>query len=149
MIRLRPGAAAFFCLLAASLVAAVVVVRARTPDLVLEETGSLPASFAPTRSDGAGGIDLTFFVRESDPDAAVRIVDAKENVVRTLAEDVELEADEEVTYRWDGRTDDGSLARPGRYRLEVELPRSDRTMIWPQRITLVPRPVATEPEAAG
>jgi len=39
--RVSPGAALFFILLAITLVCAIVVVRARTPDLVLEETGEL------------------------------------------------------------------------------------------------------------
>ena len=51
---------------------------------------------------------------------------------------VELVAGEQVTYSWDGRADGGELARPGRYRLLVELPGEDREMIWPRRFTLDP-----------
>jgi hypothetical protein len=64
--------------------------------------------------------------------------------VRTLDPGVELEEGQEVTYRWDGRDDAGSLVAPSSYYLRVELPESDRDMIWPRRIRVVR---ATEQEA--
>lgn len=145
MSRPRPGAAVFFVLLAATLLAAVLVVRARTPDLVLEETGTLPATFAAPARPGAGGLEVSFFVREGDPEAIVEIVDGSERTVRTLDPGVELDPETEVRYIWDGRTDDGVLAAPGRYRLAVELPASDRVMVWPQRITLEAAPAMLRP----
>ena len=60
--------------------------------------------------------------------------------MRTLDCDVALAEREPVTYVWDGRTDDGDTATPGRYRLLVELPSEDREMIWPRRITVLPAP---------
>ncbi len=138
--RVSLGAALFFCLLAATLVTAVLVVRARTPDLVLEVTeppADDPAEFSP---DGPppNEVQLTFFVRESDEHALVGIVDSHEDLVRTLDSDVALAEREPVTYVWDGRTDDGATATPARYRLLVALPSEDREMIWPQRITVEP-----------
>ena len=138
--RVSLGAALFFCLLAATLVTAVLVVRARTPDLVLEVTeppADDPAEFSP---DGPppNEVQLTFFVRESDEHALVGIVDSHEDLVRTLDSDVALAEREPVTYVWDGRTDDGATAPPARYRLLVALPSEDREMIWPQRITVEP-----------
>lgn len=138
--RVSLGAALFFCLLAATVVTAVLVVRARTPDLVLEVTeppANNPAEFS------AGGappneVQLTFFVRESDQHALVGIVDSHEHLVRTLDSDVALAERKPVTYVWDGRTDDGDAAPPARYRLLVALPSEDREMIWPQRITVEP-----------
>ena len=135
--RVPLGAALFFLLLAATLVITVLVVRARTPDLVLEVTDGLPTSLAP-REEGSREREISFFVRESDPVARVAIVDDRERVVRTLDETVELVAGEQVAYSWDGRADGGGLARPGRYRLLVELPGEDREMIWPRRFTLDP-----------
>ena len=134
MSRLRRvplSAALFFVLLAAVVVAGVLVVRARTPDLVLEVTHQ-PATLA--------GADarITFFVREADGHARVAIVDSHEDVVRTLDDNVALVPEDEVTYVWDRSTDAGGVAPPGRYRLEVELPSEDRVMIWPRRITLLP-----------
>jgi flagellar hook capping protein FlgD len=143
--RVGPGAALFLALLIATTAVAVLVVRARTPDLVLEVTEQCPPpapadncspEFDPLGKPLAREMEVVFFVRESDPHALVRIVDSHEDTVRTLDADVALEAGDEVTYVWDGRTDAGALAPPGRYRLGVELPDSDRDMIWPRRIFL-------------
>ncbi len=129
--RVPLGTALFWTLLVAVVITGVLVVRARTPDLVLEVTHQ-PATL--TGEDAR----ISFFVRESDGHARVAIVDSREDVVRTLDEDVSLTEDDEVTYEWDRATDAGGDAQPGRYRLLVELPSEDRVMIWPRRITLLP-----------
>ena len=134
----------FFVLLAATLLVAILVVRARTPDLVLEVTD--PAAnedvvFSPIGGPPPHSVTITFFVRESDDDAFVGIVDGREQLVRTLDSDVELSRREPVTYVWDGRTDAGDFAMPGRYRLRVDLPGGDREMVWPRRFTVVSAPV--------
>ena len=150
--RLSLGGALFGVLLAASLIAAVLVVRARDPDLALEVTkracdpepcvGRTKTTFAfdPGRQSAL----VTVFVREDDPDAFVGIVSEDDEAVRTLDADAELEAGEEVTYRWDGRDDDGSLVVPESYFLRVNLPSRDRDMTWPRRIRVVR---TTPPEA--
>lgn len=137
--RVTFGAALFFCLLAATLATAVVVVRARTPDLVLEVTEPSRDANANLRVGGPGPseVTITFFVREADAHALVGIVDGEEDLVRTLDPDVALAEDEPETYVWDGRTDAGLPVAPGRYRLLVELPSEDREMIWPRRITVL------------
>jgi hypothetical protein len=141
--RVGLGTALFFVLFAATLVAAILVIRARTPDLVLEVT-SPPANadvtFSPIGGPPPHQVDLTFFVRESDDHALVAIVDSHEQIVRTLDSDVALTERESVTYTWDGRTDSGDFAPPGRYRLEVDLPSADREMVWPRRFTVVEAP---------
>ena len=131
--RVPLGAALFFAVVAATLIAAVLVVRARTPDLVLEVT-RLDCRFNPGAHPNARPARITFFVRDSDDNARVAIVDRHEDVVRTLDESVALDAGEPVTYRWDGRTDQGALVPPGRYRLQVDLPAERREMVWPRRI---------------
>ena len=120
----------------------MLVVRARTPDLVLEVL--VPARDERVVFDPRGGGDplpasvaLEFFVRESDPAALVGIVDRRENLARVLDRSVALAADEPVRYRWDGRDDGGRIAPQGRYRLLVELPSRDREMVFPRRFTLV------------
>ena len=127
--RVPLGTVLFWILLAATVIAAVLVVRARTPDLVLEVTHQ-PATLS---GDDAR---ISFFVREADGHAKVAIVDSREDVVRTLDGDVSLTAGDEVSYVWDRSTDAGGDAPPGRYRLLVALPSEDREMIWPRRITL-------------
>lgn len=143
--RLSLGGALFGVLLAASLIAAVLVVRARDPDLALEVTqricnpepcvGRTKETFAfdPGRQSAL----ITLFVREDDPDALVAIVGEDDEAVRTLDPDAALEEGREVTYRWDGRDDAGSPVAPRSYYLRVELPESDRDMIWPRRIRVV------------
>ena len=138
--RVSLGAALFFALVAASLLTSVLVVRARTPDLVLEV---LQPRVDQRVVFGAGAgqrraVTIEFFVRESDPHAVVGIVDRHEDLVRTLDPDRALSADEPVVYRWDGSTDSGAPAPPGRYRLLVGLPAQDREMVFPRRFTFVP-----------
>jgi hypothetical protein len=140
------GGALFALLLAASLIAAVLVVRARDPDLALEVTQRVcdpepcvgrdrqTFAFDPERQRAL----ITFFVREHDPEAFVGIVDEDDEAVRTLDAEVELEEGEEVTYVWDGRDDTGSLVAPQSYYLRVELPNRDLDMIWPRRMRVVP-----------
>lgn len=132
------GPVLFVCLLVATLVVSALVVRARTPDLMLEVT-RMPGTISP---DGDGSQDrarITFFVREDEPRAEVQIVGADKEVVRTLDERASLRANREVTYLWGGRTDAGGLAPPSRYRLRVIMPGSDRDMVFPRRLDLVVR----------
>lgn len=132
------GAILFFVLVVAALTTAILVVRARTPDLVLEVTqppANRPATLR-TGGDPPRAVEITFFVRESDPHALVGMVDSKENLVRTFDGDVALSAGDAVMYSWDGRADAGGFVTPGRYRLRVDLPGADRKMIWPRRITV-------------
>ena len=141
--RLSLSTALFFVLLAAVLVTAILVVRARTPDLVLEVTA--PAArddvvFSPIGGPPPHQVELSFFVREADDHALVAIVDSHEHIVRTLDSDVALAAHDPVTYVWDGRNDAGDFAPAGRYRLRVDLPGADREMIWPHRFTVVASP---------
>lgn len=144
--RLAPtkATALFVCLFAAALVAAAIVTASRTSDLVVEVARDFPEEFSP---DGDGRRDtarLTFFVRESDPHASVYIVGKDLAPTRTLDQDVALEADERVTYVWDGRTDSGAPAPIGRYRLRVVLPDRDRDMVHPSRIDVVRNGLAPE-----
>ena len=138
--RVSLGAVLFLCALAVTLVTAVLVVRARTPDLVLEVTEP-PAddqvAFDP-QGPPPNEVTITFFVREDDGHARIGIVDSHEDLVRTLDADVELARHRRVTYVWDGRDDEGEVVPPARYRLLVELPSEDREMIWPRRFTVLP-----------
>lgn len=129
------GASLFVALLLASLAMAVLVVRARSPDLVLE-VKSLTCAFDPGAEGGLEEASITFFVRESDQHASVSIVDSEENPVRVLDPDVALRDGEDASFTWDGRTGAGRAATPGRYRLRVELPDAQRTMVWPERMIL-------------
>ncbi len=129
------AAALFTGLFAAALVATGLVFAARSPELVLE-VPRLPERISPDGDGSRDETEITFFVRESDPEAGVFIVGRDLAPVRTLDESVALAANERVTYLWDGRTDSGAPAPPGRYRLRVVLPSRDRDMVFPRRIEL-------------
>lgn len=71
--------------------------------------------------------------RDSD-DATVLIIDRDERPVATLLDGEMLEGgDRRQVFRWDGRTDSGQLAPPGRYRVEILLPDLDDRDITPER----------------
>ena len=147
--RVPLGAALYFAVFATVCALAVVVVRSRSPDLVLEVCAPNPDKelvFSPKATEGPREARLDFFVRQSDPAARISIVDSHEDIVRTLADPVPLEAGKRVTYDWDGRTDAGAWVRDGRYRLRVDLPEHDREMVWPRRLVFSSDPAAaTEP----
>lgn len=129
------GARLFAAVLVASLVASALVVRARTPDLALEVT-KRTERFKP---DGNGRRDvarITYFVRKDDERATVQIVGRRLEVVRTYLDQAPLRANRRMTIRWNGRTDTGQPAPPGRYRLRVILPAAERDMVLPRRIEL-------------
>jgi hypothetical protein len=50
--------------------------------------------------------------------------------VRTLLDDGSLEGDDRIqVFHWNGRTDDGELAPPGLYRIEILLDDQDREIV--------------------
>jgi len=137
-----------FCVLfAAALAAAVLVAASRSPELVLEVRG-LPDLITPDGDGARDNAEISFFVRETDAEASVHIVDRDLALVRTLDSSASLAKEEPVTYLWDGTTDAGKAAPTGHYRLRVVLPSSDREMVFPKRIELR-RPPPPEPEATG
>jgi hypothetical protein len=144
-----PGAIIFFVLLGVTLAAAALVVGARTPDLVLEVVELSPRELTVAESEERAATRIAFFVREDDPGAGVSIVDRDEQVIRSLAGPVPLEAERVESYSWDGRTDAGELAPAGRYRLRVELPDRGRDMIWPRPIILDREPSGERDEPSS
>lgn len=133
----RAGSALFVALLVASVVVAGAVLHARSPDLALEVT-RLTKEIDPT-GDGRDRVArIRFFVRESDPDARVEIVGPNLKLIRVLSTQP-LVAEEPVSFTWNGRKGDGTLADPrDRYRLRVLLPNRDRDMVYPRRISVRP-----------
>jgi hypothetical protein len=71
------------------------------------------------------------------PDAvSVALADARGRVVRHLAQDRPLPADERVRFHWGGRTDSGARAPDGTYTVRVTLRDRARTIELHKRIRL-------------
>jgi hypothetical protein len=120
----------------AAVVVAGVVVHARTPKLELEVL-HIPHTFTPNGDGERDTARITFYVRDSDPNAKVQIVGPGRRVVRTLYRGP-LVANKHVTLRWNGRASGGRLANPqDGYRLRVVLSGQDRDMVYPTQIQLV------------
>ncbi|MGH2988330.1 MAG: hypothetical protein ACRDMA_00485 [Solirubrobacterales bacterium] len=68
--------------------------------------------------------------RRSSDDAVVRIIDRGGAPVRTLLDHGALEGDDtEQVFRWNGRTEEGDVATPGLYRIEILLLDQDREIV--------------------
>jgi len=126
--RASAGLALFLALTVAAFATAAIVVREKTPKLALE-VQRLDCRLTP-KGPGHRIAHIRFFTRYSDPHARVTIVGEALSPARTLAADMPLESDRQVRLAWDGRTDAGALAPPGRYALRVNLPSRDRNMLW-------------------
>ena len=125
----------FALIFVAAIAGAAVATTSRGPELELQVL-RLPKAVTPGTPGRHHVAHIRFFVRDSDPAARVTIVGSNLHVVRTLAHRVPLEADQPVSYTWNGQTNGGSLAPPGLYRLRVQLPSQGRDMVFPQRIEL-------------
>jgi hypothetical protein len=132
----RTGPALFCALVVATVVAAAVVVHARTPDLALQVT-HITHRISPQGGGGYRAAHISFFVRYGDPDATVEIVGPNLKPIKTLYRGP-LAADRPVSFTWNGRTPAGAVPNPDhRYRLRVILPGSDRDMVYPRRIDII------------
>lgn len=142
------GAVGLLALLAASVGVSVYVYHARTPDLALE-VKILDPKFAPSANGNGERARISYFVRYDEPHSRVEIVGRNKALVRTVDSDLALRDGERMLYRWDGLTDEGKVALPGRYRLRVVLPSVGRDMIYPRRITVEPASFKPQSRSAG
>jgi hypothetical protein len=71
---------------------------------------------------------IHFRITRSDT-ADVEIVDPQERLVRTLARDRFLKRYRFFTFHWNGRTNSGAIAPPGRYKLRLILHQDDRSLV--------------------
>lgn len=78
---------------------------------------------------------IRFRVTESDR-ATVQIVKPGGKLVVTLARERDLERYHFFTFYWDGRSREGGIAPPGRYKLRVKLLGQDRVLVPPGAIRL-------------
>ena len=140
MPRLRASwAGLVFALLVIATVAAFAwSQRLKRDPLVLDRvTFGKPASraFTPNRDCRFDRIRIRFRVTRSDQ-ANVQIVKPGGRLVVTLARDRYLKRYRFFTFYWDGRSREGGIAPPGRYKLRVKLLDQDRTLVPPGVIRL-------------
>jgi len=131
----RLAAVVFALLVAATFGAFFVSQRLKNAESVAEYT-KLVRVFSPN-GDGHRDVErLTFKVTEADRVTAT-VINRDGERVRRLATDIGVRPERPVTVVWDGRTDGGVRAPDGRYRLQLGLRRSGRTVMpglprtWP------------------
>jgi flagellar hook assembly protein FlgD len=82
-------------------------------------------------------VRVRFRMRSSTDDAVVRIVDRDGNPVATLADGKAIPGDDEFhAFYWDGRTESGAPAPPGRYRSEIVLRDQGREIVPEESVLL-------------
>jgi hypothetical protein len=94
---------------------------------------------------------LRFRLKESD-DVTVDVVDLDGGRVARVATARPVKALEEVRMRWQGRADDGRIARDGRYRFRFTLRRLGRSIVYRESFLLdteAPRPRVKETSVKG
>jgi FlgD Ig-like domain len=132
----------FLVLVAATFAAFFAAQRLKSAPPVIR-LATYTRAFSPN-GDGRNDVaDLTVLVDVKD-DATVDIVDVDGQPVRRLAESVSVRPGRPLRLRWDGRTDAGTRAPDGRYRVRVALGRRGRSVETPKAIvvdTRAPRPV--------
>ncbi len=128
---MRAGSALLILLLALSVGAFALTRVLRSSDDVVN-TVVLAAAPKP-----GGKATIRFTTTQTDSQGAVYIIDSHEETVRTLRAPGTLAAGPH-TLRWDGRTDAGTAAPPGRYGLRVVLGADGRDIVPPGSITIGP-----------
>ncbi|HEX3455482.1 MAG TPA: FlgD immunoglobulin-like domain containing protein [Gaiellaceae bacterium] len=88
-----------------------------------------PVCNCPTRA-----ARIRFGLRKPDH-VSISILDSGGHVVRTLFTSKAIKSGFHG-FSWDGRTDDGTLAKDGVYKARVDLDDADRTITLPNKITL-------------
>ncbi len=100
-------------------------------DLGMESLRFYPNPFSPkidTDLDGYPGLTIEFLITSRDarrPFVTVQIYSLLGQKVRTLVNHEPQNKDQRLKFRWDGLTDDGRMARNGRYVVKVDV--SDAT----------------------
>jgi hypothetical protein len=136
--------------LALALIAATAAAFAWTESLKLERLPVVgprfPESFSPVCVCATDTAKLRLRFRVTDTVDA-DILDADGEVVRSLGERRVRPGN--VTFEWDGRSDEGRIVPDGPYRLRVELEVKRRTIVVPNRVFVdtVPPEVAILPGA--
>jgi hypothetical protein len=152
----RLPVASFLALIVASVGAFFITqhLKVTTPLIAGPRIGP-PIAFNPLNGKTCGGIDyrrtsLSFYLLYRSDDVAVYVVDQSGDVVDTLATGRHLQKGARVTFVWNGREADGTIAPDGAYHFRVGLSQQGRTidlatesgaLLTAQVRTIAPRPV--------
>ena len=120
----------FAAIVAATLAVLVASQKARTK-LVVDQV-ELTNVFRPSEGERA---DVEFRLTEDEESGTVEVVDADDEAVAVLAEDVELGDFEIHRFTWDG-----AGAEPGVYTVHLTLDSLGREIELPEEIDLKPGP---------
>lgn len=148
----RFARAVFVLLVVATFAAFFVAQRLKASPPVLE-VSKVTKFFSPN-GDGRRDVnEISLRLKEAD-DVTVDVVDADGGSVRRLATAVPARPFRPVRLTWDGRTDAGTRASDGRYRLRIGLRRQGRSVRVPRVIdldTTPPRPtvISAKPNLIG
>ena len=142
----------FALLVAATFGAFFVAQRLKNAESVAEYT-QLTRFFSPNGDGRKDVARITFKVKEAG-EVTATIVNDDGDRVRRLASGVDADPRRDVTLTWDGRTDAGMRAPDGRYRMQLSLRRTGRTVTVAGSFVLdtePPKPVvlSVKPRIAG
>jgi flagellar hook assembly protein FlgD len=140
----RLSAGVFAILVIATFGAFFVAQRLKNAPPVLSRLTVFPY-FSP---NGDGRYDVarvSFKVKKTD-DVSVSVLNSSGDEVRELMSSRRVASSELVRLKWDGRTDDGTRARDGRYRYRITLQHEGRSVVPATSVrldTTPPRPLVT------
>jgi hypothetical protein len=113
--------------------------RLKREPLILDKvtfgTRNTHGAFTPNRDCVNDYGRIRFRITRSDQ-ASVQIVDPDGRLVRVLARDRFLKRYRFFVFHWNGRTDEGTKAPPGRYKLRLVLLGEDRKLTPGGRLRL-------------
>jgi flagellar hook assembly protein FlgD len=124
------------CALAIAAVAALAVIQAVRLEGVVLDLAQI-SRVPPSQADPDKVVFVRFRMRSATDDAVVRIVGRHDAPVATLVDGEPIPGDDALhTFYWDGRTDAGDPAPPGRYRAEILLRDQGREIIPDESVRL-------------
>jgi len=124
----------FLVLVGATFAAFFVAQRLKSAPPVIT-VASLKRDFSPAEHPQA----FSIFVKQDD-DVTVDVVTQDGDRVRRLADDVHAIAHRALRLQWDGRTDDGTKAPDGNYRIRVSLRNEGRSTVIQKTMRLDSKP---------
>jgi hypothetical protein len=157
LTRADPLARVVFALLVLACFAAFFVTQRLKHSPTAVQRFERTPTFSPTPSGHPKEEAISFLLSRAD-DVTVTIVDTGENVVATLVSDRHVARYKQFSLRWNGRrgtarrygtlrspggrtilapANEGALAPPGEYRVQVILREQSRTLLMPRGFTLV------------